>query len=240
MKKYVFPVLLLLCFTACKNRRDEAKPRTMPPRETADWIILTSPEPGDIRGVYGNIDSTLLITTGFSIFRTRDKGKSWEKSDYKGGIGIFALASLQDTLLAFSARTTGSPQVSFYAATPQFMSLDTGKTWVTSMHSSRRRWEIKVPLNRLSAPNGTEYQIDEVLTPTCTGCSSNYVETPGFRTSDGRRVALPEMHQLQSLYFDSRQRLYLSGSAATCGGIKNFHLCDGTYGVVYVSKKPLP
>jgi hypothetical protein len=239
MKKYLFPVLLLLCFTACKNRRDEAKPRTMPPRETADWIILTSPEPADIWGVYGNIDSTLLITTGFSIFRTRDGGKSWEKSNYKEGLGIFGFAMNQDTLLALAGRSSGSVNRSPYATTPQFMSVDGGKTWTrnTSFFWNHDR---VAPLDLLTAPNGVRYQIDEVLTPICPNCTNNYVETPGFRASDGRRVALPQMHQLQSLYFDSRQRLYLSGSAATCGGIKNFHFCDGAYGVVYVSKKPLP
>lgn len=71
-------------------------------------------------------------------------------------------------------------------------------------------------------------------------------ETPGVISSDGRRVDLPQLPQLNRLFLDRQQRLYVAGSDAVCGrGGKTgepFSFCNSQQGrgVVYISKHVLP
>ncbi|RYF51414.1 MAG: hypothetical protein EOO39_43240, partial [Cytophagaceae bacterium] len=88
---------------------------------------------------------------------------------------------------------------------------------------------------------GVSYRINEVFLdgPTAT---TGQLETPGVITSAGRRIDLPQLHQLRSLYFDKQERLYIAGTDAVCGRGQNFAFCNSQNGrgVVYISKKPLP
>nr|GFC72443.1 hypothetical protein [Tanacetum cinerariifolium] len=50
--------------------------------EYADWYALRAPEGRAIEAVAGNLDSTLVISTSFAIYQTKDRGKTWLLSDY--------------------------------------------------------------------------------------------------------------------------------------------------------------
>lgn len=239
MKRLYLLGLLILALSACKRNAPAEPEPEFKPRETEDWLILTAPEEREVWGVFGNIDSTLLITTGYKIYYTQDRGNSWQESDYKPGSGVFGITSLADTLYALTTQRGYPVNGISYAINPQFQSIDGGKTWIPSFN--RRAYEsIALPRNQTQTANGLIYSIDQELTAVCTSCSNYYLETPGFKTPQGRKVLLPEQHQLQSIYLDSQQRLYLSGSAAVCGGVGNMSFCKGHRGVIYISKKALP
>ncbi|PQA59679.1 beta propeller repeat protein [Siphonobacter curvatus] len=242
MKTFYLLTFLVVAFFSCKP--DSKNPdKAGQPRETQDWLILTAPEEREVWGVYGNIDSTLVISTGYKLYYTQDRGKSWHKSDYSVMAWVMAFAPRADTLFTLSSQWSSSAYPEKYAANPGDYSTDQGKSWFSIPPRTltiAQRDSLRVPRNRLKAANGVVYEIDQLLTPTCPNCSSSYVQTIGYKTSTGRRVALPQEHQIQSIYLDSQQRLYISGSAAVCGGIKDFKFCDGQRGVIYISKKPLP
>jgi hypothetical protein len=237
MKNSLLAGLLVLTLGACrKGENDLAQP------EYADWYALRAPDARPIEAVYGNIDSTLVITTRYRIYQTTDRGKTWQAGDYSAMYGLTGFAARADTLLAFTASTSTSFDTTTYvsyAVSPSYASLDKGITW-RGYHSPSRRpgLEPRVALNRLKAASGTEYSIAYRLMPTAPNSGSNYIETVGIKTSTGRRFALPNSHQIQSIYFDSQSRLYVAASAKLCGQGKDFAFCGEQNGVLYVSKRP--
>lgn len=242
MKTVYLFILLFFIFFSCKPDSDNPD-KASKPRETKDWLILTAPEEREVWGVYGNIDSTLVISTGYKLYYTQDKGQSWHASKYESMSWVMAFTARADTLFALSSQWSSSAYPEKYAVGPGFYSTDRDKSWLTiplRTLSIADYDSLRVPRNRLKGANGVIYEIDQVITPMCPSCTNSYVQTVGYKTSTGRRIALPEEHQIQSIYLDSQQRLYIAGSAAVCGGMKDFHFCDGQHGVIYISKKSLP
>ncbi|TKT90826.1 hypothetical protein [Dyadobacter frigoris] len=84
-------------------------------------------------------------------------------------------------------------------------------------------------LNKVYTVTGTEYKTDQVSI-------GGNPEPAGIITSTGQKISLPQNHQIKSLYFDKKDRLYVSASAAFCVGGNNFSFCKGENGVLYVSK----
>jgi hypothetical protein len=209
--------------------------------EYADWYAVRSPEGRAIEAVSGDIDGTLVISTTFKIYQTKDKGKTWLLSNYNAASSIAGFVQRQDTLLALSA-TAGNagPSTIAYAISPSHFSLDAGATW----QLYRGRWqpnlEPKVALNQATSLAGTTYSIDFLLTPTSPGSSSSYVETVGIKSAAGTELLLPKDHAITSIYFDAKSRLYVTASAALCGQREKSAYCGEPNGVLYVSKKPQP
>lgn len=205
------------------------------------WYALKVPEANAIEAVYGNIDSTLILATITTIFRTTNRGKSWTEVKREDvSHGILSLASVRDTIFALDGMTvredtTIARNHVYYGSDPYLYSVDGGQSWKLFPLNNRK---LSVPTNELKTPSGRIYTIDELLTPQMPG--SWYRETVGIRVSDGRQLSLPNRQQIRSIYFDSRNRLYVAGSAAVCGGLKDFHFCGDENGVLYVSKQPQP
>jgi hypothetical protein len=86
-----------------------------------------------------------------------------------------------------------------------------------------------VLLNKAYTTAGTEYQIDKVI-------DGGYIETVGVKNSISQKISLPQKHQIKSIYFDKKDRLYVAGSAAVGGSKSNFSFCNGENGILYVSK----
>jgi len=226
MKSFLLACLTLLIFISCQKDKD------MMDVENADWYILTAPDARAIEGVYGNIDGTVIISTGKNIYRTDDKGKTWRTGNYNSNQGIFSFAMLRDTLFALNTQSTmnntsGSELI--LAKNPSFYSLDQGLTWFSYNKVFYPEDGPIVLLNKTYTTAGTEYQIDKVI-------DGGYIETVGIKTSSGQKIALPQQHQIKSVYFDKKDRLYVSASAAVCGNKNNFSFCNGENGVLYVSK----
>lgn len=242
MNRFYLLIAFILLFNACS--KDPIKG----PVETEDWIKITSPVDGNVYGVYGNIDHTLIISTGYRVYYTQNQGRSWQKADFPPTAWAFGFTMKGDTLYSLSGRGPGSASPGVYASSPDYFSVDHGKTWkdqrttIPPYGMLREAYRaIQTPQNRWKTSGGISYEIEELKTPMCPACTTiHYLQTPGLQTSDGRKIRLPQEHQIQSLYLDSSQRLYVAGSAAVCGGTTDFHFCDGQRGVIYISKKALP
>jgi hypothetical protein len=239
-------LLMLIGIVSCKKAEvDSVKP------EYTDWYTLRSPVDKEIQGVWGDWDRTLLITTGYAVFRSTDKGRHWQQV-YQQSNGIFGIVQNQDTLFTMTGLTNQTlkdfyQQVLIHADN---FSLDDGQTWqrytkrnpLLDEPRSGQPIDKRLLINPVTASTGTTYRINRVFVdPTAT---TGHFETPGVITSDGRRVDLPQLHQLNSLYLDSKQRLYMAGSDAVCGrGGKTgepFSFCNKGRGAVYISKSSTP
>ncbi len=240
MKNKLLPYAALLLLGAC-SKKDAEEVIQPEYADTPDWYVLQSPDARPIEGVAGDIDGTLVITTLFRIYQTKDRGRTWQQSDYKEKMGIPGFAVVQDTLLAMRATSGYSlPTTNEYVVLPEFASLDQGATWLPYRDHRHGGPMLRVCRNQVQAPSGTDYRIDYRLTPTRPNSSSSYVETVGVVSSTGSRLTLPKNHKISSLYFDAKARLYVTASAALCGTLEKFTYCGSEKGILYVSKKPQP
>lgn len=230
MKQLLLAFAALLLLFSCKK---EDSP--VPQLENADWYMLRSPDNRDIKAVHGDIDGTLTITTGFEIFVTTDKGKSWTKGNYNARVGLFAFLEKEDTLFVLEGQRSGASVFdNVFGIQPTWFSMNHGLNWERS--TSRRDFEDwKVPINYAYSGNGIRFEIDLIQN------EEGYLQTIGIKSESGRKIALPARHQLVSVYFDKKSRLYVTGSAPLCSEGKTFEYCDqvNRSGTVYISKKPV-
>ncbi len=194
MKTLLLASALLLTFTACrKDSPDPVQP------DYADWYALRAPDARAVEAVAGDLDGKMVITTGYAVYQTTDRGKTWQKGDYKNNIKLVGFAQRQDTLMSLSAEAQGSPDGAAYAVTANYFSLDQGLTWQKYRDWRKSDFELRVARNRAAAPSGTGYSIDLLLTPVSPGSNSSYVETVGIKSTTGRQLTLPKNHQITSL-----------------------------------------
>ncbi|TLV02499.1 hypothetical protein [Dyadobacter luticola] len=247
MKVFLYAFLLLAALSCKKSDVDIVESDTVL-SEYPDWYTLKSPVDRQIEGVWGNYDKTVLISTMSKIFRTTDQGKHWDLV-HEQSTGMFGVVQYQDTLFTMSGlsnqtRDKSSQQVLVQADN---FSTDDGKTWQKYTAINPALGEIpefdspeKFLINPIVAPTKVTYQIFKAFRDE--NATVGNFTTPGVVKSTGERIDLPQLHQLQSLYFDDQQRLYIVGSDAVCGTEESFKFCNskGGRGVVYVSKKALP
>ena len=192
----------------------------------------------------GDIDKTLLISTMFTIYRSTDRGKTWQQVHHQS-TGMFGVAQHRDTLFTLNGLLNSKVLIH-----PDNYSVDDGKTWqrYTKRIPVFDDWTPpgqviqRVSINSVTVSNGTSYEINRVYLDDPVR-KLGIFETPGVVTSAGhRRIDLPQLHQLNSLYLDAKERLYLVGSDAVCGSRQDFKFCNskGGRGMVYVSKRSMP
>ncbi|WP_215232195.1 beta propeller repeat protein [Dyadobacter linearis] len=250
MKTFLY-CLAFVVVLSCKNEGPEivTQPDTVLD-EYQDWYTLKAPVDRQIAGVWGDYDKTVLISTMFQIFRTTDHGKHWEQV-YEQKTGMFGIVQFQDTLFTMNGLSTQSKmgdQQQILTNADNF-SVDDGKTWHRYVARNPILGGIpefeskdKFRVNPIAGPGALTYEINRVFLdgPNAT---TGVFETPGVITSTGRRIDLPQLHQLQSLFLDDQQRLYITGSDAVCSNAKSgvFNFCNSKAGrgVVYISKRPL-
>ena len=241
MKFIILSASLLLALVGCKKEIEIEADPIQPAYK--DWYALKSPDTRAIQAVIGDIDGTLVITTGFKIYQTKDKGKTWKTAIYTANHGLFGFLSRQDTLLALNTQVGAatSNTTTAYAASPSFFSVDEGLTWQPYRHWDRKvDFEPKVARNRVTTSAGTEYSFEILLTPTAPNSGTSYVETVGIRSSAGQTPQLPQDHAMMSLYLDSKSRLYVAAWGPLCGRRQDFAFCGDENGILYVSKVPQP
>lgn len=221
--------------------------------EYADWYTLKAPIDHQIVGVWGNYNRTLLISTMWKVFRSTDQGKHW-KEVHQQSVGIHGFVQYQDTLFAMSG-LAGQLSKEFYHQLlihPDNYSVDDGKTWqrytrrnpLLSDMPNVESVDKRMLINPVKTSGGISYRINQVYQDGANATTGQFY-TPGVISSNGRRIDLPQLHQLQSLYLDDQQRIYVAGTDAVCdrgySGLP-FGFCNSINGrgVVYVSKKPLP
>jgi hypothetical protein len=238
MKILLYSALLALVLS-CKG----TEPDTVAP-EYQDWYTLRAPVDREIQGVWGNFDRTLLIVTRTNVYRSTDKGENWQEVLPFQNHGMFSIVQQQDTLFTMTGLANGQ-----FLTNASNYSVDDGKTWKAytrhnpafEISSSSGQAINKFSISPVVNSSGVSYKINQVFLdgPTAT---TGVFETPGVVTSDGRRIDLPQLHQLRSLYLDSQQRLYIAATDAVCGrGLsgKSFSFCNSKNGrgVVYIAKK---
>jgi hypothetical protein len=233
MRKLFFVGVLATALFGCeRDRKGDILP------EYKDWYALKAPETQSIQAVYGDIDGTVVIATLFNIYLTSDKGNTWRKANYdsKSNHGLFGFVSVNDTLMVLDGRRTIEGDPIYYGTDPFYFSVDGGENW----QYFKKSLKVNLPLNVLKTASGTSYTIKEVLTPKKNSTIDYYVETVGIETSDGRELTLPYKHQIKSIYFDKKQRLYVAASAPVCGTLEKFEYCGDQHGILYISKRPQP
>lgn len=232
MKSLYFVILLVAATFACKK---DNTPDVLPQLvlEDKDWYILTAPDKKEILAAYGDIDSSLVITDGLKIYKTSDKGKTWQDAGYNSNIGLLGFAVTGDTLLALSSIISSTATGhDLFATQPYYFSRNKGSSW-SPFTLFWKEDKVRIPLNRVKSGSGIEYLINRYEL-------NGYVETAGIKTSTGNVISLPGKHQIKSLYFDKKSRLYVSASAALCGNGNEFAYCGAQNGILYVSKKSQP
>jgi hypothetical protein len=245
MKTILCCALVVLILSCKRTPADSITP------EYPDWYTLKAPIDEPIQSVWGEWEKTLLIATTFRVFRSTDQGKSWQQVDQQQQ-SISGIVEHQDTLFTMNGiitygSTRGLKQIMANVAK---FSIDNGQTWQAyrkyNPYFDRPTLEPidqKLYINSITTTAGTTYIINRDF---ITGSATNGIyETPGVITDSGRRIDLPQLHQLNSLYLDTQQRLYLSGSDAVCGrghSGETFFFCNSKLGqgIVYISKRPLP
>lgn len=224
-----FLASLLLLFACEKEEKNTPQP------EDPNWYVLRAPDNREIKAVHGNIDDTLVITTGFKIYVTTDQGKTWQTGSYNAGIGLFAFIKSEDTLFAMEGqRGSFTTRDNAFGIQPYWCSLDNGLTWSRARGSmAKDGWQV--PINYAYSGNGIKFGIDMIQTP------EGYLRTIGIKSESGTRLTLPGNHQLISIYFDHTSRLYVTGSAPLCGQGNTFEYCDDKTrnGTLFVSRKPV-
>jgi hypothetical protein len=234
--------LLILAMLAC-NHSDTAV--VSPGNDTVlseytDWYVLKAPIDREIESVWGDIDKTLLISTTFTIYRSTDRGQHWEPVKQQS-TGMFGVIQYKDTLYTMSGLRNSRALTN-----PDNYSVDDGKTWqLVRGYKPGLEYDPKpgavnsyLEIDPVVLASGTSYRINKLLV-------KGYIETPGVVTATGHRIDLPNLHQLNSLYLDKQQRLYIAATDAVCsraGSGEPFRFCNSQQGrgIVYVSKQPMP
>ncbi|MCE7066980.1 sialidase family protein [Dyadobacter sp. CY326] len=200
-----------------------------------DWYILRGPENTEIYAVYGDIDGTLVVTDRYRAYYSKNKGKTWTQSTFDSKNGLLGFAVSNDTLFTLDTQTmSGDDPGNRYAIRPAYFSLDGGVTW-DKLTQRPGIPEMKTPLNYGFSANGIRFSIDEIIQPVGT------IEYLGIVTENGRKIALPQQHALNNVYFDQKSRLYISASAPLCNKDGYVQLCNkqDVRGTLYISKKPI-
>lgn len=252
MKNLIYCILIIIA-VSCKKDDTEiaANPDTVLD-EYPEWYTLKAPVDYQVMGVWGNYDKTILISTMSKLFRTTDHGRHWTQV-HEQNSGMFSVIQYQDTLFTMSglANQTKKDVYQQVLVHADNFSVDDGKTWrryvarnpVLSDIPQFEAVDKRFLINPIISNSGMTYKINQVFLDGPKATTGTF-ETPGVITSKGALLNLPQLHQLQSLYLDDQQRLYIAATDAVCsrghsGGV--FSFCNSTNGrgVVYVSKKPV-
>lgn len=255
MKTLIYSAFLILFLSCRKNESDMVAPEHDTVfAEYPGWHTLKAPVDSDIVGVWGDRDKTILISVGYAVFRSTDKGNHWQEVLAQQSNGISGFVQNQDTLFTMtglSDQSAGETYQQFMGYANKY-SLDDGVTWqpyvkrnpILANTPTYGSVDNRLRINPVVASTGTKYTINRVFLAGPTATVGQF-ETPGVITTSGRRIDLPQLHQLQSLYLDGQERLYIAGTDAVCGrghSGEGFSFCNSKQGrgVVYISKNPLP
>ena len=191
----------------------------------------------------------MLISTISKLFRSTDQGRHWQQV-HEQSLGMIGIVQYQDTLFTMSGLANQTMQDLYQQVLTNAdnYSVDDSKTWQKYIARNPVLGDMpefdspdKFLINPVIAPDKVTYQIYKAFLDGPNATSGAY-ETPGIIKSTGQRIDLPQLHQIQSLFFDDQQRLYIAGGDAVCGSSGSFKFCNsqGGRGVVYVSKKSFP
>ncbi len=210
--------LLMIVLTACQ--RNAPKP-AQPDYE--DWYALTAPKQEISKGytVILTVPSSLPRVHIYTRQRTRAKPT---KANYNDNNWLFSITAARTRCL-LSLLSGVVPLPKPMRLSPEYFSVDQGVSWQTYRCFSSESCLLEIPLSHVQSASGTEYSIDVLLTPIGPASGPNWVETVGVVTSTGDKISLPASHQINSLYFDKKSRLYVVASAPVCGRLENFSFC---------------
>ncbi len=235
MGKSIFYLALFTLVMGCDRKE---KTDVLP--DYQEWYALKAPGTGSIVASFGDIENTLLIATRYRVYLTKDRGKTWTETKLvSNSFDLYGFSAVGDTLVALTESWRKTGDSARYAVRPRLYSIDGGKNWEIYADRNPRFPEkgVKQSLNQVTTPSGVGYAIKVDLT---VNAGVAYVETVGIAGTNNELLTLPQRHQIHSIRLDSKNRLYVSGSAAVCGTLQDFKYCGDENGVLYVSKKPLP
>ncbi len=233
MKPFLIALTSSLLLTACLN--NDTKQVTP---EDPDWIRLEAPTGGEAMDVAGNIDSTLFVATTFEVYKTTNRGSSWELIR-KDNLGPHAVYVKRDTLWVLLGRG-GTGEAHYVFGTFANYTVDGGKTW----QKYQNRTELKKQINSVKAPDGTTYTIKQNVTPYSPGSSSGYLNPYDItKQTNGSSslVSFPLKHGINALQLDASNRLYVAVYGSHVPETNRIYCCPRELpSIVYVSRRPLP
>jgi hypothetical protein len=237
MKKLTLIITaIFFIITSCK--KDNKSP-VVTNQEDPNWIKLEIANGNAAYAVAGNIDDTLLVTTKAKAYFTTDKGKTWQESKNFNG-PIQGLYVSKDTV--FALFTTGGLELdgTLKASLTQFYTLDLGKTWNRYMNYERSLKMSKL-IGIVQSANKITYALKYNTKPVSAN-SNAYVHGPTTILRDGNTLNFPFKAQIENLYMDSNDRLYVTASGGVYNKEKDTFTFNGDNipAVVYVSRKALP
>lgn len=233
MKSLCTLFICSLLLTACLN--NDTQPAAP---DDPDWVRLAAPTGGEALSVAGNIDSTLFVATTFDIYKTANRGKTWELIR-KGTVGPHGVYVKQDTLWALMGYG-GTNKDRFVFGRFADYTVDGGKTW----QPYRNPVELKKQINSVRAADGTSYTIKENVTPFTPGQPDGYVnpsEITKQLNGASTLVRFPFKHDIRALHLDTRNRLYVAVAGTYTPENNGIYCCPRELpSVVYVSRQALP
>lgn len=220
------------------------------PAEDPDWIKLEIPTniSGDqAYSIAGNIDGTLLVTAAAQIYRSTDRGRTWQVSTNRGTIP--GLLTRNDTVFALPSFYYNGQGRMITGYADDFTT-DLGKTWLPTgvvPGGYDRYIRLRKEMGQANG-GGTSYRTKEnakIISQTSTTTVSERLATDVLRTdaTGQTKLRLPGQHYLNDLHLDAQNRLYVAASGLYFEAKTGAVVIDATTrnrAVVYVSRRPLP
>lgn len=241
--RFVVSMLLFsLFFSACKKDSElDMDPETLDTR----WMKLSIP--GQLRGIsaiYGNIDDTLVVASLYHLYRTTDRGLTWQRI-YEGELGISGLYMYNGELCALGSFIDQAGSSTGHH--PFLFSQDFGNTWKREgKYDYSVYTDIFVLRNRAAVDDSTYFEIaPNIYTvedqlkgllpqPDTLQLVRNDISTP---------VYFPFSRRVNCLYLDEQKRLYVGAEGtrfewSTKGSSKVYPTSTDS-ALLYISRSPL-
>ncbi len=241
-KPFLSLLAVALATTACQHHTSDAPT----PTEDPDWVKLEIPKGRVANAVFGNLDSTLVVTTYKDAYYTTDKGATWHKT-FDFATEKQALVARHDTLVALN-KATADARGNQVAGRGDYYSPDRGRTWTGASAAQYYAFgRLRQRVDSVQA-TGVAYQYKLKYSPISPNSTTYYSEPSElFRVGASIKstLTLPGKHVVRSLYLDAQNRLYVAVASCEHRDAQACAACQPENGlqsaaVVYVSRKPLP
>ena len=238
MKKLLLLSALVFILASCKK---DQIPNDQPDDVFNDenWIRLRIPSGGELRGVAGSIDDTLVVTSNYDTYIITENGTKFTKTSRNLNY-IPTLFTRRDTIFALVAQGYEPSTKRHFVSTPSYYSTDKGITWNFAIADYKI---APVTLGLVKTKNNTTYEINYRSGADKNGNGNNWVLRSTIkRIVNGNAMIFKHPirnEQANNLYLDKNDRLYIptGGSFSDSEVYIGASLAAPAY--LYVSKQPV-
>ncbi len=235
MKYFSLFLFCLLILSSCSKEQGVLDNKNK--FSDSNWFRIEIPEEREAHAIHGSIDDILIVSTHMYIFRTEDRGKTWQKirSPQQRMHGFLAK---QDTIFSLWTSHTKDEEGRKLASYAAEFSTDRGESWEFSdrQNVSTKRAQI---FGSVYTSDQVNFILQENLDPI--GATTAYVLKSTLRVEENGTIyplALPFDNQITNLHIDSQDRLYITATSAIHDPITGMFSKseEGSPAIVYISK----